>query len=117
MTTSEHMTQLAREHPGGFVVIPAMFERWAAEMTGLQEDRDLWKGRSKDWQTAHAELAGNLNGDVPKYMAAEDLLKAHRRIVELENKLAQQSTNACIAIAQAALDAKEGEPDASTPQP
>ena len=41
MTTSEHMQALAREHPGGFCVIPAMFERWAAEIA--RKDQALRK--------------------------------------------------------------------------
>lgn len=53
-STSEHMKQLAREHPGGFMVIPAMFERWAAEITTYRDIlvtiRD--KSESLEYQSA-----------------------------------------------------------------
>lgn len=87
MTTSEHMTQLAREHPDGFVVIPAMFERWAAQFKAMEGARDL----------------------------AIDVLGREKLNRENITEESGERFNILLHLI-AALDAKEGEPDASTPQ-
>lgn len=95
MTTSEHMTQLAREHPGGFMVIPAMFERWAAEMETANNDR-----------ATMLEAINVLNGRIT---AKDDALRKLAKDIDWNNQYWARQ------LAQAALDAKEVG-DASTPQ-